>query len=69
MTILGATSLCGIFASMTIEEATDGDIFLAYVEHILFSSRRALMPQCKTITFRPIPFAGFKMNTEALQCR
>jgi transposase len=25
----------GIVASMTIEEATDGDIFLAYVEHIL----------------------------------
>ena len=28
-------SLCGIMASMTIEEAKDGDIFLAYVEHIL----------------------------------
>jgi transposase len=35
MTILGAMSLRGIIASMTIEEATDGDIFLAYVEHIL----------------------------------
>ena len=35
MTILGAMSLGGIIASMTIEEATDGDIFLAYVEHIL----------------------------------
>jgi len=31
MTILGAMSLRGIIASMTIEEATDGDIFLAYV--------------------------------------
>ena len=35
MTILGAMSLRGIIASMTIEEATDGDIFLAYVERIL----------------------------------
>jgi transposase len=35
MTILGAMSLRGIIASMTIEEAMDGDIFLAYVEHIL----------------------------------
>jgi transposase len=35
MTILGAMSQRGIIASMTIEEATDGDIFLAYVEHIL----------------------------------
>ena len=35
MTILGAMSLRGIIAAMTIEEATDGDIFLAYVEHIL----------------------------------
>ncbi len=35
MTILGAMSLRGIVASMTIEEATDGDIFLAYVEQIL----------------------------------
>ena len=35
MTILGALSLRGIIASMTAEEATDGDIFLAYVEHIL----------------------------------
>jgi transposase len=35
MTILGAMSLRGIIESMTIEEATDGHIFLAYVEHIL----------------------------------
>jgi transposase len=28
-------SLGGIIASMTIEKATDGDIFLAYVKHIL----------------------------------
>ena len=35
MTILGAMSLGGIVAAMTIEEATDGDIFLAYVKHIL----------------------------------
>jgi transposase len=35
MTILGAMSLRGMVASMMIEEATDGDIFLAYVEKIL----------------------------------
>jgi transposase len=35
MTILGAMSLCGMIATMTIEEPTDTDIFLAYVEHLL----------------------------------
>lgn len=35
MTILGAMSLRGMIATMTIEEATDTDIFLAYVEHVL----------------------------------
>jgi transposase len=36
MTILGAMSLRGMVATMTIEEATDADIFLAFVEHILY---------------------------------
>ena len=40
MTILGAMSLRGMVASMMIEEATDGDIFLAYVEHILCPALR-----------------------------
>ena len=35
MTILGAISLRGIIAAMTIEEATDGDIFLAFVRQVL----------------------------------
>lgn len=35
MTILAAMRLRGISAAMTIEEATDGDIFLAYVEQVL----------------------------------
>jgi transposase len=35
MTILGAMSLDGMIATMTIEEPTDADIFLAYVEHVL----------------------------------
>ncbi len=35
MTILGAIGLSGMVATMTIEEATDADIFLAYVEHVL----------------------------------
>jgi len=36
MTILGAMSLNGIIAMMTIEEPTDTDIFLAYIEHLLY---------------------------------
>ena len=35
LTILGALSLRGWVATMTIEEPTDGDIFLAYVEQVL----------------------------------
>jgi transposase len=35
MTDLGAMSLYGMIATMTIEEATDADIFLAYVEQLL----------------------------------
>lgn len=35
MTILGAMGLRGMIATMTIEEATDADIFLAYVEQVL----------------------------------
>ena len=35
LTVLGAMSLRGMVATMTIEEATDRDIFLAYVEQVL----------------------------------
>lgn len=35
LTILGAMRLSGITAAMTIEEATDADIFLTYVEEVL----------------------------------
>ncbi|WP_420240017.1 IS630 family transposase [Telmatobacter bradus] len=35
LTILGALSNRGMIAAMTIEEATDGDIFLAYLDHCL----------------------------------
>ncbi len=35
MTILGAMGLSGMVATMTIKEATDADIFLAYVEQVL----------------------------------
>jgi transposase len=35
LTMLGAIRLSGWVATMTIEAATDGEIFLAYVEHIL----------------------------------
>lgn len=33
LTLLGAISINGWVASMTIEAPTDGDIFLAYLEH------------------------------------
>jgi transposase len=35
LTILGATSTRGMIAAMTIEAATDTDIFLAYLDHVL----------------------------------
>lgn len=35
LTILGAMSTRGIIAAMTIEESTDTDIFLAYLDHVL----------------------------------
>jgi transposase len=41
LTILGALSTGGVVATMTIEEATDGDIFLAYLDHCLCPQLRA----------------------------
>jgi len=35
LTILSALSLGGLLATMTIEQPTDGDIFLAYLEQVL----------------------------------
>ena len=35
LTILGALSLRGVMAAMTIPSATDGDVFLAYLEQVL----------------------------------
>jgi transposase len=35
LTILGAMSIQGIIAAMTIEAATDAEIFLAYLDHVL----------------------------------
>jgi len=35
LTMLGAMSSRGMLAMMTIEEATDSDIFLAYLDHVL----------------------------------
>lgn len=35
LTVLGAITQKGVLASMTIEDATDGDVFLAYVEQVL----------------------------------
>ena len=41
LTILGALSTRGIVAAMTIEEATDGDIFHAFLDHCLCQKLRA----------------------------
>lgn len=35
LTMLGAMSLRGRVATMTVESPTDGDVFLAYLEHVL----------------------------------
>jgi transposase len=35
LTVLGAVSISGWVATMTIEAPTDGDVFLAYLEHVL----------------------------------
>src|SRR5271170_7453871 len=40
LTILSAMSTRGMIATMTIEEPTDGDIFLAYVEQVLCPALR-----------------------------
>ena len=40
LTILGAMSTRGMIATMTIEEATDADIFLAYLEQVLCPALR-----------------------------
>jgi len=40
MTTLGAMSVRGIIAAMTIEEATDADIFLAFVQQVLCPALR-----------------------------
>lgn len=41
LTILGAISTRGLLAAMTIEEATDADIFLAYLDHCLCPQLRS----------------------------
>lgn len=35
LTILGAMSVRGLIATMTVEAATDAEIFLAYLDHVL----------------------------------
>jgi len=40
LTILGAMSLSGMIATMTIEAATDAEIFLAYLDHVLCPTLR-----------------------------
>ena len=40
LTIMGAMSLRGMIATMTIEAATDAEIFLAYLDHVLCPALR-----------------------------
>jgi transposase len=40
VTMLGALSIGGLEAVMTVEGATDADVFLAYVEHVLAPTLR-----------------------------
>jgi len=40
LTILGALGTKGVQASMTVEAATDAEVFLAFVEHVLAPSLR-----------------------------
>lgn len=40
LTILGAMSLEGIVAAMTVEAATDGEVFLAFLDHVLCPTLR-----------------------------
>jgi len=40
LTILGAMSVRGLIATMTVEAATDAEIFLAYLEHVLCPALR-----------------------------
>jgi transposase len=40
LTVLGAMSMRGIRAAMTIESATDGEVFLAYLEQVLVPQLR-----------------------------
>jgi DDE superfamily endonuclease len=35
LTLLGAITVHGLLATMTIESPTDGDVFLAYLEQVL----------------------------------
>jgi transposase len=35
LTVVGAVGIAGWVAAMTIESPTDGDVFLAFVEHVL----------------------------------
>lgn len=40
VTLIGALRVSGMVAPMTVEAATDGDVFLAYVEHFLCPALR-----------------------------
>jgi hypothetical protein len=40
MTLLGAMTIRGLGAAMTVESATDGDVFLAYLDQVLCPALR-----------------------------
>ena len=41
LTILGAMDCHGVFAAMTVEAATDREVFLAYLDHVLCPKLRS----------------------------
>ncbi len=45
LTLLGAVSVSGWVATMTIEAPTDGDVFLAYLEQVLCPQLRLCLSQ------------------------
>ncbi len=68
LTVLGALSLTGVVAVMTIEAATCTDVFLAFVEHVLLP---ALSPGQVVVmdNLRPHKVARVRELIEASGCQ
>ena len=44
LTILGAMNHTGMLATMTVESATDGDVFRAFLDHVLCPRVKMVYP-------------------------